>query len=68
MLSNYAMMTFAAMIIAAATVVMTALAVQFMQWLLEIAKFLQRVPIRRADRFAASEAATLTPAREMAGD
>jgi hypothetical protein len=68
MLSDYAMMTFAAMIIAVASVVMTALAVQFMQWLLEICQFLHGVSIRRADKFAASEATTLTPARELAGD
>ncbi|HSZ61925.1 MAG TPA: hypothetical protein VK828_09010 [Terriglobales bacterium] len=68
MLSDYAMMIFAAIIIAATSVVMTALAVQFMQWLLEIGEFLQRVPIRRADRFAISEATTLMPAREMAGN
>jgi hypothetical protein len=68
MLSDYAVITFAAMIIAAASLGMTALAVQFMQWLLEIGQFLQRVPVARAEDCAAREAATLTPVRELAGD
>jgi hypothetical protein len=68
MLSDYAMMIIAAMIIAVASVVMTALAVQCMQWLLEISQFLRRVSIRRADKFAGSAATTFTPARELAGD
>ncbi len=68
MLSDYAMMTFAAMIIAVATVAMTAFAVQFMQWLLEIGQFLQSVSIRRVDKSAFGAATTFTPARELAGD
>jgi hypothetical protein len=68
MLLDYAMMTFAAMIIAVASVVMTALAVQLMQWLLEIGQVLHRAPIGRAPNFAVVEAITFAPAREVAGD
>jgi hypothetical protein len=68
MLSDYAAMTLAAMIIAVASFGMTALAVQFMQWLLEIGQFMRRVPMKRAENFAVDQATTLTLARELAGD
>jgi hypothetical protein len=60
MLSDYAAMTFAAMIIAVASFGMTALAVRFMQWLLEIGQLTQRVPMKRAENFAVDKATTLT--------
>jgi hypothetical protein len=56
MLSDYAAMTFAALIIAVASFGMTALAVQFMQWLLEIGQFMQRVPMKRAENLAVDKA------------
>ncbi|MGA7629419.1 MAG: hypothetical protein WCB11_01550 [Terriglobales bacterium] len=66
MLSDYAAMTFAAMVIAVASFGMTALAVQFVQWLLEIGQFMQRVPMKRAKNLAVDKATTLTLARELA--
>jgi hypothetical protein len=66
MLSDYAAMTFAAIVIAVASFGMTALAVQFVQWLLEIGQFMQRVPMKRAKNLAVDKATTLTLARELA--
>lgn len=66
MLSDYAAMTFAAIVIAVASFGMTALAVQFMRWLLEIGQFMQRVPMKRAKNLAVDKATTLTLARELA--
>jgi hypothetical protein len=68
MLSDFAVMTLAAMIVAAATFGLIALAVEFMQRLLEMGQFLQRPPFTRAKNFAVSEVPTLTPARELVGD
>ncbi len=66
MLSDYAAMTFAAIVIAVASFGMTALAVQFVRWLLEIGQFMQRVPMKRAKNLAVDKATTLTLARELA--
>jgi hypothetical protein len=66
MLSDYAAMTFAAIVIAVASFGMTALAVQFVQWLLEIGQFMQRVPMKRAKNLAVDKATALTLARELA--
>lgn len=70
MLSDYAAMIFAAMLIAVATFGMTMMALRLMEWMLKTAEFLQAVPSRRAVHFAVNDAITTTflPSREMAGD
>jgi hypothetical protein len=68
MLSDYAATMFAVVIITVATFGMTALAVLFMQWFLEIGEFFVRVPATREENFVVNEAAALTPSHELAGD
>lgn len=68
MLSDCSVMMLAGALIALATLLMTALAVLFMQWMLEIGELFHRVRVTRAERFVVNEAATLTPSRELAGD
>lgn len=68
MLWDYGVMIFAAMLIAVATCGMTMMALQLMEWMLEIAAFLQATPGTRSDTVAVNDAITLTPSRELAGD
>lgn len=68
MLSDCTVMVFAVAIIALATFLTTALALLWMQCMLEIGEFFHRVPVTRAESLVVSEATTLTPSRELAGD
>jgi hypothetical protein len=68
MLSDYGVTIFAAVMIAVATYGMTMMALQLMEWMLEVAAFLQAVSSTRSDNFAVNDATTFTPSSEMAGD
>ncbi|MFY9907109.1 MAG: hypothetical protein WBX02_14430 [Terriglobales bacterium] len=68
MLPDYAAMILALAIITLVTLGMILLAMLFLQRMLDIGQLLRGVPVARAEKLLADDAAILIPARELAGD